>query len=338
MRYIPFKPQRPTRQLAETMAPDSRSAELRVRIEASKQLQDEWNRQADELRRQADRCGAARRGLDQELMEALAKEVRTAAFWSGGGGVSGGGTQEVDLSAHVLTTGCWPIASPKKEVIPPELQSACKHFADYYLALHTGRKLTWLTNMGTADLRAELGGKKRELVVNTHQMFILLQFNTAAKLTCAELREATGMNQGDAVRNLQSLACVKKHLILSKQPAGREVNDTDVFCVNEAFQSKLSKIKVSTVSTHKGETETEVAKTREKVEDDRRPQVEASIVRIMKSRKVLDDNSLVAEVTKQLQHRFLPQPQLIKKRIESLIERDYLERAKDDRKTYRYLS
>lgn len=51
----------------------------------------------------------------------------------------------------------------------------------------------------------------------------------------------------------------------------------------------------------------------------------------MKTRKTLDNNNLVAEVTKQLSNRFRPTPQLIKKRIESLIEREYLERAEDDR-------
>jgi cullin 3 len=65
---------------------------------------------------------------------------------------------------------------------------------------------------------------------------------------------------------------------------------------------------------------------------------EAAVVRVMKSRKVLDHNSLIAEVTKQLGTRFVPDPPFIKKRIESLIERDYLERAKDDQRTYRYIS
>ncbi|KAH0973713.1 hypothetical protein GBA52_025869 [Prunus armeniaca] len=54
----------------------------------------------------------------------------------------------------------------------------------------------------------------------------------------------------------------------------------------------------------------------------------------MKSRRVMDHNNIVAEVTKQLQARFLPNPVVIKKRIESLIEREFLERDKTDRKLY----
>jgi hypothetical protein len=55
------------------------------------------------------------------------------------------------------------------------------------------------------------------------------------------------------------------------------------------------------------------------VEEDRKPQIEAAIVRIMKSRKRLGHNELIGEVTRQLAARFLPQPQVVKKRIESLI-------------------
>lgn len=74
------------------------------------------------------------------------------------------------------------------------------------------------------------------------------------------------------------------------------------------------------------------------VEEDRKPQIEAAIVRIMKSRRILDHNNIVTEVTRQLAPRFLPNPTVIKKRIESLLEREFLERDPTDRKLYRYLA
>jgi len=77
---------------------------------------------------------------------------------------------------------------------------------------------------------------------------------------------------------------------------------------------------------------------RDKIDEDRKHQIEAAVVRIMKSRKTLEHNNLIAEVTKQLQTRFVPNPVIIKKRIESLIEREYLERSKNDRKVYNYLA
>lgn len=58
----------------------------------------------------------------------------------------------------------------------------------------------------------------------------------------------------------------------------------------------------------------------------------------MKSRRILDHNNIVTEVTRQLAPRFLPNPTVIKKRIESLLEREFLERDATDRKLYRYLA
>jgi len=50
-------------------------------------------------------------------------------------------------------------------------------------------------------------------------------------------------------------------------------------------------VKIGLVSSQK-ETEPEKQETREKIEEDRKPQIEAAIVRIMKSRRVLDHNNI----------------------------------------------
>lgn len=44
------------------------------------------------------------------------------------------------------------------------------------------------------------------------------------------------------------------------------------------------------------------------------------------------------QVTQQLRARFLPSPVVIKKRIEGLIEREYLARTPEDRKVYTYVA
>lgn len=64
----------------------------------------------------------------------------------------------------------------------------------------------------------------------------------------------------------------------------------------------------------------------EDVDKDRRYAIDAAIVRTMKSRKVLKHQELVMEVIQQLTRMFKPDMKLIKKRIEDLIQREYLER------------
>lgn len=243
----------------------------------------------------------------------------------------------IDLQVQVLTTGSWPTQSACKCNLPRELERCCEEFRNFYLGAHSGRRLTWQTNMGTADLRVDFGAKRHEVNVSTYQMCILLLFNDTDQLTYKELAEATEIPSADLKRCLQSLALVKGKNVLRKEPLGKDILDTDVFIFNSKFQSKLYKVKVGTVTAQK-EGESEKQETRHKVEEDRKPQIEAAIVRIMKARKTLDHNSIVTEVTLQLAPRFMAQSAVIKKRIESLIEREFLERDAEDRKLYRYLA
>ena len=57
----------------------------------------------------------------------------------------------------------------------------------------------------------------------------------------------------------------------------------------------------------------------------------------MKTRKQLSHQQLLSEVISQLQF-FKPNPKVIKRRIEHLIERDYLERADEDPNLYKYVA
>ncbi|TMW93419.1 hypothetical protein EJD97_011726 [Solanum chilense] len=242
------------------------------------------------------------------------------------------------LVVQVLTTGSWPTQPGVTCNLPAELSALCEKFRSYYLGTHTGRRLSWQTNMGTADLKATFGkGQKHELNVSTYQMCVLMLFNNADRLMYKEIEQATEIPSSDLKRCLQSLACVKGKNVLRKEPMSKDIGEDDAFFVNDKFTSKFYKVKIGTVVAQK-ESEPEKQETRQRVEEDRKPQIEAAIVRIMKSRKVLDHNNIIAEVTKQLQSRFLANPGEIKKRIESLIERDFLERDNADRRLYRYLA
>jgi cullin 3 len=236
------------------------------------------------------------------------------------------------------------------------------------LGKHNGRQLTLQPNLGLADLNAIFYGKAAKQVivdtnadsqmgddepvtsstittapqqtssthrhilqVSTYQMIILMLFNNKDKWLYEEIKQETDIPEKDLIRALQSLAMAKPtQRILIKEPkTSKDIQPTDVFTVNDAFTSKLIRVKINTVST-KGESDPERQETRFKIDDDRKHEIEAAIVRIMKARKKMQHNLLVTEVTNQLKARFLPSPLVIKKRIEGLIEREYLSRATDD--------
>lgn len=244
--------------------------------------------------------------------------------------------ESIDLSVQVLTTGFWPTQVSGGCNLPAPVARCCEVFREHYLKQHSGRRLQWQTSMGNADLKAQFGASRHEINVSTYMMCVLLLFNDNDRLSYADIARDTAIAPAELKRTLQSLACGKFKLLL-KEPKGREVDESDAFSFNASFSSKQLRFKVGTVSAQR-ETEAEKHETRQKVDEDRKPQIEAAIVRIMKSRKEMEHNALIADVTAQLTARFMPHPNVIKKRIESLIEREFLERDKNNWRMYKYLA
>eukprot|EP01116_Phalansterium_solitarium_P016027 TRINITY_DN3623_c0_g1_i1.p1 TRINITY_DN3623_c0_g1~~TRINITY_DN3623_c0_g1_i1.p1 ORF type:complete len:724 (-),score=229.24 TRINITY_DN3623_c0_g1_i1:473-2644(-) len=194
----------------------------------------------------------------------------------------------VDLTVSVLTTGYWPTQNVGSCNLPAEILKCCEVFKNFYLKAHNGRRLTWQTNMGTADLKAAFQAKKHELTVSTYQMVLLLLFNDRTELSFKELRDMTGISAPDLKRSLMALIN-PKHRILTRAAAGSSgadkgtgggegdrraagpvgsIDDADVFAWNGKFKSNLTKVKVLMVQQK--ETEPERQETREKVDEDRK--------------------------------------------------------------------
>ncbi|CAM9354291.1 unnamed protein product [Phaeothamnion confervicola] len=246
----------------------------------------------------------------------------------------GGGTPRVggiELEVNVLTTGYWPTQTVPMCRLPANVVAACEAFEKFYLESYTGRKMAWQPHMGNADVRANFGGGRRyELNVSTYQMCILVLFNGAETLTLAEIKEATQIADAELKRHLVSLTTAK-HKILRKASKGKGVADDDAFTFNADFSSKLKRVRVPLVSSAGADGSGDTMGLPVAVEEGRRLLVDAAVVRIMKTRKTLGHNDLIAEVTRQLSSRFVPSPVVVKKRIEALIEREFIERDASDR-------
>jgi cullin 1 len=135
----------------------------------------------------------------------------------------------------------------------------------------------------------------------------------------------------DAKRSLHSLSCAK-YKILSKSPEGKTSEASDVFTFNEKFTDRSRRIKIPMPPMD------EKKATVEHVETDRRNAIDAAIVRTMKTRKSLAYSQLIAEVTTQLQQKFNPDMKMIKQRIEDLINKEFLERDRENPQVFKYLA
>ncbi|XP_008832150.2 cullin-4B isoform X2 [Nannospalax galili] len=239
----------------------------------------------------------------------------------------------IELTVNILTMGYWPTYVPMEVHLPTEMVKLQEIFKTFYLGKHSGRKLQWQSTLGHCVLKAEFKEGKKELQVSLFQTLVLLMFNEGEEFSLEEIKQATGIEDGELRRTLQSLACGKAR-VLSKNPKGKDIEDGDKFICNDDFKHKLFRIKINQIQMK--ETVEEQASTTERVFQDRQYQIDAAIVRIMKMRKTLSHNLLVSEVYNQL--KFPVKPADLKKRIESLIDRDYMERDKENPNQYNYIA
>ncbi|XP_053747893.1 cullin-4B-like [Panthera pardus] len=239
----------------------------------------------------------------------------------------------IDLTVNILTMSFWPTYIPKEIQLPPDMERLQKNFKNFYLSRHSGRKLQWQSTLGRCVLRGEFKKGKKELQVTLFQTLVLLMFNEGNRFSLEEIKVATGVEDRELRRTLQSLACGRARVLI-KSPKGRDVEDGDVFFCNEEFKHKLFKIKISEIQMK--ETIEERTITTQRVFQDRQYQIDAAIVRIMKIRKTLTHSVLLSELYNQL--KFTLQPSDLKTRIESLIDRDYMERDKENPNEYKYIA
>ncbi|XP_018335638.1 cullin-4A-like [Agrilus planipennis] len=238
----------------------------------------------------------------------------------------------LDMTVNTLTMGYWPTYPIMNVVLPEEMLRYQEIFNNFYLSKHSGRKLAWQPTLGYCVVRAQFKVGIKELLVSLLQTLVLLLFNGKNELSYEYIKGASNIEDLELKRTLQSLACGKTRVLL-KRPKGRDVEDTDYFMYNADFKNKLFRVTVNQIQMK--ETTEEQKATEERVFQDRQYQIDAAIVRIMKTHKALSHNTLVSELCLQL--KFPVTLADLKKRIESLIERDYMERDKEIQNQYNYL-
>ncbi|KAG6824135.1 hypothetical protein H0H93_002528 [Arthromyces matolae] len=132
-------------------------------------------------------------------------------------------------------------------------------------------------------------------------MAVLLQYNRNDTMSLDELVTATSITKDILTQVLALL--VKAKILINEEK--------DQYDLNPNFKSK--KIRVNLNLPIKADVKAESADVLKAVDEDRKYVIQATIVRIMKARKTMKNQSLIQEVISQISQRFAPKIPDIKK-------------------------
>jgi len=241
------------------------------------------------------------------------------------------------LYVNVLNTIYWPIMKTIPVKISPSLKVLTESFSNFYKSTEKSKALHWKFHQGTCRVQVHCNGKTTLVDMSIFQGCILDLFNEKDTWTFSELKDATGLTHEELLSSLHRLVQGKYRLLRSdanyKSPI--PVAPTTVTCND--VTTKWPR-KFSICAKTQASLEQSAIDTREEIKVDRRHQIDAAIVRIMKSRRKMEFRDLIAETISQLSAHFKPDIKTLKTRIGSLTEQQYLIRDPENQSVFCYLN
>ena len=246
-----------------------------------------------------------------------------------------------DFACQVLTTGHWPSYKADSLSPPKALADAMQLFTLFYKKSTQSRKLQWIHALGTSTLAVKFPRGTKEVTCTTHQATLLVLLDENGVMPLGELSKSMNLDPKSLMGNLVACFASKAYNVVVKCDEGgkaleqqsAKVAESDRFCLNTAFTYKTRKFKLPTAHA-----QNLGAPTNAEIDEKRKFVIDATVVRIMKSRHTLQYNELIEQAMQQLSRLFTPQPRFIKQRIEELITRQYLKRDEDDPSKFHYLA
>ncbi|ELP86266.1 cullin-2, putative [Entamoeba invadens IP1] len=226
---------------------------------------------------------------------------------------------------NILQTSVWPFFPQNFQfTLPQALQETHVFFEKWYVKQYQRRKLEWLHQYTRGKIKTNYLSKMYNFFGSAYQLSVLILFNSNETLTNEKIFEQIHLTMD-----------IVKSVVVSLEQVGLIKVDNDVISLNTNFANNKMKIvlplpKLIAAKEVKKEEEKEI--TAERV-----GMIEACIVKLMKRNRRMVHNELMQAVVTSLSSRFRPPVPLVKRTIESLIEREYMARSDVKKDEYTYI-
>jgi hypothetical protein len=251
---------------------------------------------------------------------------------------------DIDMQIMILTNGSWPFITNDHSNgfnidILNDLQN---QFHQYYQTCHNGRKLTFIKQLSKYYIVLKGFDKPYELWVSWHQLGIL-SFKVKMIKDLLNILGCQWKELSKYLIPLIGIGLVKcrnvDSTILSIKDISKQSFDQD-WCIdiNLEFQSSTTRIKLNTnneIYYYTGissNIDNEDISNNDKdssiddLDENRKSYVQAMIVRLLKEKKELCIQELIQSIHSQGNSLFIPSLDLIKKCIDGLVEKGYIDR------------
>jgi cullin-4 len=234
-----------------------------------------------------------------------------------------------DFNVTVISSGIWPHPDDVKVKIPKEVALAQQAFASYYDSKHNGRLLAWNQAMGSCIVKAPFPHGTKELQVSIPQAMVLDCFNSSEKLSVSELAKQSKLNNEQLHQALQSLSTGRHQILLIESGTEGLPQKSDVYVYNSGFTSRLVRIRLNTSAATELVEEKVVDGPANLHLEDKQHQIDAALVRIIKTARRMARSELVDQAITGLKLGGLPKEE-VNKRIDLLMTRDFITKDMED--------
>jgi cullin 3 len=213
--------------------------------------------------------------------------------------------------------------------LPDVLSQTVGYYRNFLMNRPDKNKIILKTEYGSADMLFRNGNKRYEMTVSTYQMCILLLFNDKDSYTYQEISTFLGVSNKLFELHLRGLVTSN---ILTKDTPNESITPNSVISFNLQFKSNQSvlEVPVSYENVPDSKYSLDSISRREYI-------LQATMLKILKSKKTLEHSALTASLEATLRNKFAPTSREIKSALDTLITKEYIERDKNESRLYNYI-